>query len=294
MRLARLRRRAPIGSTPRCCRPSSRRSPSSSTCWPRPRDPDAFDTVSREAVLRVLEVACESYDWVVLDMPRHRRAWTLEVLPGCDEVLVISELTVPALIAARSLSDEIEAGAGPGPQAADRAEPPGQPHVRPGALDGRGREGAAAQGRSRHQLRLGGRRRLGQPGRADRPAPAEVEDRQGRRRAWSNASPTAPARRDAPASQERPPDGSFQSLPRPGGQAARPIEPPAAAPAPAPVACGGRGPEAAARPKHAEPKATAPPVQHLDMHSRLHARLIDELDLCQAGQAGRSASCAAR
>jgi pilus assembly protein CpaE len=72
------------------------------------RDPAAFDTVSREAVLRLLDVACESYDWVILDLPRHRRAWTVEALSGSDEVLVVSELTVPALIAARSLSDEIE------------------------------------------------------------------------------------------------------------------------------------------------------------------------------------------
>ncbi len=73
-----------------------------------PRDPGAFDTTSREAVLRMLETACESYEWVILDVPRHRRSWTLEALGGCDEVLVISELTVPALIAARSLSDEID------------------------------------------------------------------------------------------------------------------------------------------------------------------------------------------
>lgn len=72
------------------------------------REPTAFDAVSREAVLRVLEVACECYEWVILDIPRHRRAWTLEALAGCDEVLVVSELTVPALIAARSLADEIE------------------------------------------------------------------------------------------------------------------------------------------------------------------------------------------
>jgi pilus assembly protein CpaE len=51
---------------------------------------------------------------VILDVPRHRRAWTLEVLAGCDEVLVISELTVPALLAARAQSDEIEDGVGTG------------------------------------------------------------------------------------------------------------------------------------------------------------------------------------
>ncbi len=74
------------------------------------RDPGAFETVGREVVLRMLEVACEVYDWVILDMPRHRRSWTLEALSGCDEVLVVSELTVPALLAARAYSDEIEEG----------------------------------------------------------------------------------------------------------------------------------------------------------------------------------------
>jgi pilus assembly protein CpaE len=73
-----------------------------------PRDPLGFEAAPREAILRMLEIACESYDWVILDMPRHRRSWSLEVLGGCDEMLVISELTVPALLAARSLSDEIE------------------------------------------------------------------------------------------------------------------------------------------------------------------------------------------
>jgi pilus assembly protein CpaE len=77
-----------------------------------PRDPDAFDAVSRECVLRVLEVACESYQWVILDLPRHRRGWTLDALSGSDEILVVSELTVPALIAARSLAEEMESALG--------------------------------------------------------------------------------------------------------------------------------------------------------------------------------------
>ncbi|WP_395671582.1 CpaE family protein [Phenylobacterium sp.] len=79
------------------------------------REPGAFDAVGRDAVLRVLEVACETYEYVVLDMPRHRRAWTLEALSGCDEILVVSELTVPALLAARSLADEIGQAVDGGP-----------------------------------------------------------------------------------------------------------------------------------------------------------------------------------
>lgn len=72
------------------------------------RDANAFDAVGRESVLRMLDVACEVYEYVILDLPRHRRPWTLDALAGCDEVLVISELTVPALLAARAYSDEIE------------------------------------------------------------------------------------------------------------------------------------------------------------------------------------------
>lgn len=79
------------------------------------RDCNAFDTTSSEAVLRILEVACQVYDAVVVDAPRHRRSWTLDVLSGSDELLVVSELTVPALLAARSLAAEIEAELPDGP-----------------------------------------------------------------------------------------------------------------------------------------------------------------------------------
>jgi pilus assembly protein CpaE len=72
------------------------------------RDPNAYDTTSADAVLRLLETACQVYDAVVVDAPRHRRAWTLDVLAGSDELLVVSELTVPALLAARALASEIE------------------------------------------------------------------------------------------------------------------------------------------------------------------------------------------
>ena len=79
------------------------------------RDPHAYDTTSADAVLRLLEVACQVYDAVVVDAPRHRRSWTLDVLAGSDELLVVSELTVPALLAARSLAAEIESDLPGGP-----------------------------------------------------------------------------------------------------------------------------------------------------------------------------------
>jgi pilus assembly protein CpaE len=76
-----------------------------------PRDPAAFATVPAPIVTRLLEVACQTYDWVVVDLPRHRQAWTLDVIAGSDEVLVVSELTVPALMATRAQAAEIEAEA---------------------------------------------------------------------------------------------------------------------------------------------------------------------------------------
>lgn len=82
-----------------------------------PRNPNAFAQVSPEAVLRLLEVACQVYGAVVVDLPRIRQPWTLDVLAGSDEVCVISELTVPALLAARALVGEIEADLDAGRQA---------------------------------------------------------------------------------------------------------------------------------------------------------------------------------
>jgi pilus assembly protein CpaE len=74
-----------------------------------PRNPDAFNTVPPDVVTRVLELACSNYDWVLVDLPRHRQPWTLDVVSGSDELVLVSELTVPALLAARAQAAEIEA-----------------------------------------------------------------------------------------------------------------------------------------------------------------------------------------
>ena len=73
-----------------------------------PRDPMAFDRVSTAAVLRVLELACQCYESVIVDLPRFRHPWSLDVLAGSDETLIISELTVPALLSAQTFANEIE------------------------------------------------------------------------------------------------------------------------------------------------------------------------------------------
>jgi pilus assembly protein CpaE len=124
--------------------------------------------------VRLLEVACQVYGAVVVDLPRIRQPWTLDVLAGSDEVCVISELTVPALLRRPRLVGEIEADLDGGKQArlvvnrlASRVFGPCPRWSRP--------KGAAAESRRRHHLRLGGRRRQRQPGRLDQPAPAQVK-----------------------------------------------------------------------------------------------------------------------
>lgn len=79
------------------------------------RDPHGFETASAEAILRVLDVATQVYDFVIVDAPRHRRSWTIDVMAGSDALLVVSELTVPALLAARALVSELEAELHEGP-----------------------------------------------------------------------------------------------------------------------------------------------------------------------------------
>lgn len=80
-----------------------------------PRDTRAFEQASPQTILRILDVACHTYPTVIIDMPRHRQSWSLAALGGCDEIIIVSELTVPALLAARALAEEIERDIHDGP-----------------------------------------------------------------------------------------------------------------------------------------------------------------------------------
>nr|QQZ49002.1 hypothetical protein JKL49_17440 [Phenylobacterium glaciei] len=234
-----------------------------------PRDPTAFTAISREAVLRILEIACEAYDHVVLDMPRHRHSWSLDALTGSDEVVVVSELTVPALLAARALSEEIEAAAALRPRIvlnrlANRMFGP--------ALHRRSREGPAAQGRRRHRLGLGGGRRLGQSGRRHQPAPAQVENRP---RCGGSGGP--PAGRPRPASRALP--GRRLVASRLMGRFS-PTKP---------VALEVVETEAPTPPAERAPSPATSDLaerQMLDVKLKLHAQLIEELDLSKLESVG--------
>ncbi|MEL6323317.1 MAG: hypothetical protein AAFQ84_03695 [Pseudomonadota bacterium] len=74
-----------------------------------PRNPDINEFVSAELVLRLLDTVCAVFSHVIVDMPRARQSWTKPILAGVDEVLVVSEFTVPSLHAAADMAREIDA-----------------------------------------------------------------------------------------------------------------------------------------------------------------------------------------
>jgi len=73
-----------------------------------PRNPDADALATEPAILRLLDVACSVFEYVIVDVPRHMMPWTKSVLAVVDEAVVISELTVPSLHAAADMAREID------------------------------------------------------------------------------------------------------------------------------------------------------------------------------------------
>ncbi|MEM9670617.1 MAG: hypothetical protein AAF950_17005 [Pseudomonadota bacterium] len=74
-----------------------------------PRNPDINDVASSDLILRLLDTVCTVYSHVIVDMPRTRQSWSKALLSGADEVLVVSEFTVPSLHAAADMCREVDA-----------------------------------------------------------------------------------------------------------------------------------------------------------------------------------------
>jgi pilus assembly protein CpaE len=78
-----------------------------------PRNPDADALATEAAILRLLDVACAEFPFVLVDMPRHMMPWTKPILGAVDEAIIISELTVPSLHAAADMAREVDMLRGP-------------------------------------------------------------------------------------------------------------------------------------------------------------------------------------
>jgi len=78
------------------------------------RNPDVHDMTDADTILRLLDTVCAVYTHVIIDMPRERRSWSKPILAGVDEVMVVSEFTVPSLHAAADMTREVDALRGDG------------------------------------------------------------------------------------------------------------------------------------------------------------------------------------
>ena len=72
------------------------------------RDPRAETGATEDAILQLLETACATFDHIIIDLPRHNQPWTEAIMSGVDEVIIVSELTVPSLHAAADSCREID------------------------------------------------------------------------------------------------------------------------------------------------------------------------------------------
>jgi pilus assembly protein CpaE len=82
-----------------------------------PRNPEADAMASEAAILRLLDVACAAFPYVILDMPRHMMPWTKSVMAAVDQAVIVSELTVPSLHAAADMCRDVDVLRGEGSKA---------------------------------------------------------------------------------------------------------------------------------------------------------------------------------
>ena len=59
--------------------------------------PIELESVTPEAVTKLLDVVCEHYDYVVVDLPPAWTRWTIDVIGGSDVVLLVMQLSVAAV-----------------------------------------------------------------------------------------------------------------------------------------------------------------------------------------------------
>lgn len=75
---------------------------------PAPDSPAALDEITARGIEVLLDVARESYDVVIVDMPPAWVDWCDSVIEACDRVVVVTQVTVAALRRTRGLLEALE------------------------------------------------------------------------------------------------------------------------------------------------------------------------------------------
>jgi pilus assembly protein CpaE len=73
-----------------------------------PRAPTEHLRVNGAVISNILGVVSDNFDHMVLDLPPVWQPWTFDVLQDCDQILVVTEFTVPAMRKARELVNALE------------------------------------------------------------------------------------------------------------------------------------------------------------------------------------------
>jgi len=66
------------------------------------------DLANPATVVALLDIICQMYDHVIIDVPRYWRAWNMAAIGGSDKFVIVTELTIPSLHLARMRMEAIE------------------------------------------------------------------------------------------------------------------------------------------------------------------------------------------
>jgi len=74
-----------------------------------PREVTPLDSITHEFVHRVVEAMRDHFDFVLIDLPASWTAWSFEALRMSDEILLVSQMSVPGVRQARRQLDTLKA-----------------------------------------------------------------------------------------------------------------------------------------------------------------------------------------
>ena len=66
------------------------------------------DMANPLVVVALLDLICQMYDHVIIDVPRYWRPWNMAAIGGADKFLIVTDLTIPSLHLSRMRMNAIE------------------------------------------------------------------------------------------------------------------------------------------------------------------------------------------
>lgn len=77
--------------------------------------PSEIQKIDQNSIMSLLNVTCQCFDQIVIDMPKTWQAWTDNVILGSTRLYLVSNMSVPGIRRAKDLVDSISTRLGHGP-----------------------------------------------------------------------------------------------------------------------------------------------------------------------------------